>query len=155
MTPRFSYGSVRLMSPTVGPMDVQIGHIQKYIQDIIHDIHKIPSGRGAALAGPAPRRRPRAPGRPGAPRGRAGQGGPAAARYFVHILYYILDIFGYVQFGHPSGRKIIVKHFNRSINRTLPYNWMTSLNYLILIWLVAWELKLLISFAWFCCLLNA
>ena len=39
------------------------------------------------------------------PRGRAGQGGPAAAWYFVYILYYILDIFGYVQFGHPSARR--------------------------------------------------
>ena len=38
-------------------------------------------------------------------RGRAGQGGPAAAWYFAYILYYILDIFGYVQFGHPSARR--------------------------------------------------
>ena len=75
--------------------------ISKYIQDI-QDIHKIPS--------PGP-----------APRGQAGQGGPAAAWYFVYILYifYILDIlniFGYIPFVHPAGRRIIVKHLDRSID---------------------------------------
>ena len=65
-------------------------NISKYIQDI----------RGYTK--PKPRRRSRAgPWR----RGRAGRGGPAAAWYFVYILYYILDIFGYVQFGHPSARR--------------------------------------------------
>ena len=43
-----------------------------------------------------------------APRGRAGQGGPAAAWYFVYILYYILDIFGYVQFGHRRAAKLYI-----------------------------------------------
>ena len=53
-----TYGSVRLMSPTIGPMGVQIGHIQiypRYIQDI-QDKYKIPSGRrpGPAQARPKP-----------------------------------------------------------------------------------------------------
>ena len=38
-----------------------------------------------------------------------------------YIQAIIQDIFGSVQFVHPSGRKIIVKHFDRSIDRTLPY----------------------------------
>ena len=33
-----------------------------------------------------------------------------------------LDTFGYIQLTHPSGRRIIAKHPDRSINRALPYH---------------------------------
>ena len=97
------------MSPSVGPTEVQIGHATRCTQN-----NKRRRGRPA---------RPGPDAGPGPARG-AGAGPderPAAARYLVYILYYILDIFGYVRCGHPSGRKIIVKHIDRSINRTLPY----------------------------------
>ena len=51
-------------------------NILKYIHVYTHCANICKSGGGATLPGPAPRRP-----------GRAGQGGPAAAWYFVYILY--------------------------------------------------------------------
>ena len=119
--------------------DRRAAHVQldifKYIKDIqdmkdiqdIQEIHRIPSDDCAALPGPAPMRGPRSgPGRIGAVPGRSA---PATAWYFVYILYIlyifdildILDILGYIQFVYPAGRRIIVKHIDRRIDRTLPY----------------------------------
>ena len=50
--------------------------ISKYIQDIIQDIHKIPSGGGAAPPGPAP--------------------APACYFEYLRIFLHILDIFGHI-----------------------------------------------------------